>query len=171
MLQLRREARLTIRPVGPFDLGRLSKLHKACFDEGWSRADLAHLLSLPGSFGLVVRLQEAGFAGIEQARGEGFALCRVVRDESELLSLGVVPEQRRRRIAVQLLEAGMARCFAGGARVMFLEVAVDNAGARALYEAHGFERVGVRADYYLRADGNRVDAYTMRCDLDRFVRG
>jgi ribosomal protein S18 acetylase RimI-like enzyme len=50
---------------------------------------------------------------------------------------------------------------------MFLEVAVDNPGAQQLYEEHGFERVGLRPDYYQRANGKRANAYTMRCDLAR----
>ena len=105
---------LTIRPVGPFDLGRISRLHKACFEDGWSRSDIAHLLSLPGSFGLICRSQDVAFPGIETTRGVGFALCRVAKDESELLSIGVLPEHRRRNVAGKLLEAGMARCRAAG---------------------------------------------------------
>ncbi len=156
---------LTIRPVGPFDLGRISRLHKACFEDGWSRSDIAHLLSLPGSFGLICRSQDAAFPGIETMRGVGFALCRVARDESELLSIGVLPEHRRRNVAGKLLEAGMARCRAAGADVMFLEVALDNHPAQAVYARFGFERVGVRPDYYTRSDGTRMNAYTMRANL------
>ncbi|MFN7144358.1 MAG: CHASE domain-containing protein [Myxococcota bacterium] len=62
--------------------------------------------------------------------------------------------------------AAMERAHAAGARVMYLEVAVDNLSAQELYRAHGFERVGLRPDYYERADGSRVSAHTMRCDLD-----
>lgn len=157
---------LFIRPVGPFDLGRLARLHRRCFSEPWSRADLAHLLAMPGAFGLIARLFEGGLAGLDAMRGVGFAIARVVRDESELLSLGVAPPWRRRRIGSALLRAAMERAHAAGARVMYLEVAVDNLSAQELYRAHGFERVGLRPDYYERADGSRVSAHTMRCDLD-----
>ena len=60
-----------------------------------------------------------------------------------------------------------ARCRAIGARQMFLEVAVDNLDAQNLYAKHGFERVGLRPDYYQRTNGMRMAAYTMRCELDR----
>ncbi|SNB52044.1 ribosomal-protein-alanine N-acetyltransferase [Arboricoccus pini] len=163
MLSLRLSSALTIKPVGPFDLGRLAKLHRACFDDPWSRADLAHLLALPGGFGLVARFYDQGLDGL---RGVGFAICRVVHDESELLSLGVIESFRRRRIASQLLQASMSRCLRDGARLMFLEVAVDNQSGQRLYEGHGFECVGTRTDYYLRPDGTRADAYTMRCELE-----
>ena len=73
---------ITVRAVGPFDLGRLARLHRGCFEEAWSRSDLAHLLAMPGGFGLIARLAETGFARFDAMRGVGFALCRVVRDES-----------------------------------------------------------------------------------------
>lgn len=158
---------ISVKLVGPFDLGRLARLHRACFDESWSRADLAHLLALPGGFGLVARLFDGGLTGLDGMRGVGFSLCRVVRDECELLSIGVAPAYRRRRVAAALMRSSMERCYEWGARTMFLEVAIDNASAQRLYEDHGFERVGTRPDYYQRANGSRVSAYTMRCDLAR----
>lgn len=157
---------VSIRTVGPFDLGRLSRLHRHCFEESWSRSDLAHLLAMPGGFGLIARLYEGGLARFDGLRGVGFSLCRVVRDESELLSIGVAPGYRRRGVAGSLLRASMIRCRTLGARQMFLEVAVDNAEAQSLYAAHDFERVGVRPDYYHRGNGARMAAYTMRCPLE-----
>lgn len=156
---------VSIRTVGPFDLGRLARLHRTCFEEAWSRSDLAHLLAMPGGFGLVARLFEGGLAGFDAMRGVGFSLCRVVRDEGELLSIGVTPHHRRRGVAGNLLRASMERCQVIGARHMFLEVAVDNPEAQRLYLSHGFERVGVRPDYYQRAGGLKVAAYTMRSPL------
>lgn len=162
-----RSSALTVRNVGPFDLGRLARLHRSCFEEAWSRSDLAHLLAMPGSFGLIARIYEGGIAGLDGLRGVGFAICRVTLDESELLTIGVGPQYRRRGAASALLRASLERCQRLGARSMFLEVAVDNQGAQQLYDEHGFERVGLRPDYYQRANGARASAYTMRCDLDR----
>jgi len=165
MLALKRDSTLKIKPVGPFDLGRLARLHQACFEDPWSRADLAHLLALPGGFGLLARLFEPNLAGLDGMRGVGFALCRVVRDEGELLSIGVGPAYRRRAIGTALLRESMDRCRRVGAVAMFLEVATDNVTAQMLYQAFGFDEVGKRDGYYQRANGTRVSAYTMRCDL------
>lgn len=156
---------ISIKPVGPFDLGRLARLHRHCFDDPWSRADLAHLLALPGGFGLIARIYDRNFAGFDGIRGAGFALCRVVRDECELLSIGVGPGYRRRGVGTALLRASMDRCRQSAARTMFLEVAVDNHEAQALYRRYGFREVGRREGYYLRRDGSRISAYTMRRDL------
>jgi ribosomal-protein-alanine N-acetyltransferase len=49
---------------------------------------------------------------------------------------------------------------------MFLEVAVDNVAALALYRSRGFEAVGRRPGYYSRPDGP-IDAMIMRVDLNR----
>lgn len=166
MAALAKPGATSIRTVGPFDLGRLSRLHRGCFEEAWSRSDLAHLLAMPGGFGLIARPYEGGFARFDAMRGVGFSLCRVVRDESELLSIGVMPAYRRRGVAGSLLRASMMRCRTLGAGRMFLEVAVDNDDAQRLYAAHGFERVGLRPDYYHRGEAARMAAYTMRCELE-----
>ena len=89
----------------------------------------------------------------------------MVRDESELLSIGVAAAYRQRGVARALLRASMERCQRTGARTMFLEVAVDNTAAQQLYLACGFEQVGSRPDYYQRTDGTRAAALTLRCDL------
>ena len=115
MLALKRSNSLSIKTVGPFDLGRLARLHQSCFDDPWSRADLAHLLALPGGFGLLARLFERNLAGLDGMRGVGFALCRVMRDEGELLSIGVGPVYRRRAIGSALLRESMERCRRAGA--------------------------------------------------------
>jgi [ribosomal protein S18]-alanine N-acetyltransferase len=160
---------IAIRNVGPFDLGRLARLHRGCFEEAWSRSDLAHLLAMAGAFGIIARIYDGGLAGLDGLRGVGFAIYRVTHDESELLTIGVAPNYRRRGVASALVRAGIERCQRIGATSMFLEVAVDNQGAQQLYEEHGFARVGLRPDYYQRANGGRASAYTMRCDLVRYL--
>jgi [ribosomal protein S18]-alanine N-acetyltransferase len=149
-----------IHPLGTPDLAWLEVAHAACFDEAWSRRELAHILALPGAFGLLARLPN----GADEDR-IGFALCHVAPGECELLSLGVLPAFRRRGAAARLLEAATERAAPAGARAMFLEVAVDNSVAQSLYRRHGFRTVGRREGYYARPDGNRVAAFTMRREL------
>ncbi len=165
MIRLNRPTSISVKTIGPFDLGRLARMHKICFEDPWSRSDLAHLLALPGGFGLIARVFDGGLARLDGMRGVGFSLCRTVRDECELLSIGVTPNYRRRRVATALIRASMERSWQAGARLMFLEVAVDNNSAMRLYQDLGFERVGTRPDYYQRSNGTRANAYTMRCDL------
>ena len=85
-------------------------------------------------------------------------LARVAADEAEILTLAVHPERRRHGLGSALLGAAVDRAIASGARSMFLEVAVTNKAARALYAAHGFVEAGLRRRYY--SDG--TDALILR---------
>jgi ribosomal-protein-alanine N-acetyltransferase len=154
-----------VQAVGAFDLGRLARLHRACFDEPWSKSDLAHLLALPGGVGLLARTTPYRRFGFETRRPVGFSLCRVTRDESELLSIGVVPDARRAGLGTDLVHQSMRQCRAAGANCMFLEVAVDNPAAQALYTREGFAEIGRREGYYRRPGNVRIAALTMRAQL------
>ncbi|MEP6598778.1 MAG: ribosomal protein S18-alanine N-acetyltransferase [Actinomycetota bacterium] len=92
----------------------------------------------------------------------GWAGVRVVAGEAEILTVGVIPAARRQGIAVRLLSALLHEARQRGATQAFLEVRVDNIGARRMYERAGFVRVGIRRGYY---DAGRVDAVVMRLDL------
>ena len=73
------------------DLDRASHLHREAFEpmgeRGWTRQDVAGLLASPGV---------AGFLLTEGASDIGMAICRVVADEAELLTVAVDPAHRRR---------------------------------------------------------------------------
>lgn len=89
---------------------------------------------------------------------EGFAIARVVAGEAELLTIAVAPEARRKGVGRTLLDRIEATARTRHASRLFLEVASDNAPARALYAAAGLEQVGRRPRYYHLPDGSRQDA-------------
>ena len=89
----------------------------------------------------------------------GFILLQSVAEEAEILTLAVHPKARRSGLARALIE--QAQDTLSVARV-FLEVAEDNAPARALYAASGFTETGRRSAYYKRPDGSRVDALLLQ---------
>ncbi|MDE2219484.1 MAG: GNAT family N-acetyltransferase, partial [Gammaproteobacteria bacterium] len=60
-----------------------------------------------------------------------------------------------------LLTHLLALATAAGAAVVFLEVRPANTGAIRLYEALGFQQIGVRRGYY-QAVAGREDALVMR---------
>lgn len=136
----------------------LADLHRRCMDDPWSEAFIDRLLGQDGSVAVLARLRENEVA-------VGFALLRCVADEAELLSLGVVPEQRRAGIAGRLIAACYDRCRTLGLTRIHLEVAEDNLAARQLYARAGYRPVGRRKAYYERECAAPVDALTLARDV------
>jgi ribosomal-protein-alanine N-acetyltransferase len=89
----------------------------------------------------------------------GFARWRVVPqlEEAELLRLAVAAPLRRRGVGVALLRHCQSELARMGVPVLFLEVRVTNAGARALYEREGWRYQGLREAYY--RDGEDAAIY------------
>jgi ribosomal-protein-alanine N-acetyltransferase len=92
-------------------------------------------------------------------------LGRTVLDEAELLTVAVHPAEQGRGLGGALLARFLEQAAARGARRAFLEVAEDNAAARALYGRAGFTPVGRRRSYFLAPGGRRIDAVVMARDL------
>lgn len=128
----------------------LAALHAGAFDTPWSEAEFAALLGQAGVFAA----SEPG----------GIILIRQVADEAEILTLAVEPASRRRGVGRRLISAAAQAAAQRGAVRLFLEVAVDNMAAIALYEGCGFGRLGVRRGYYARR-GGAVDALVLGLDL------
>lgn len=139
--------------MSPDDLARL---HAAAFADGgrpWTAAEFASLLIIPGTFLL----------------GDACAavLGRVAADEAEVLTIATDPAHRRQGLATVLLARFHEEAAARGAERAFLEVAEDNAPARALYAAQGYAEVGRRPRYYVRAGKPAVAALILARPLRR----
>lgn len=151
---------LSVRPVGAEAFKVIATLYRSAFDDPWPEPSLRELLSAFGTWGFVA-VQGQG-PGEDNPMPVGFLLARVVADEAEILSIGVSPECRRAGVAQALLGVGMQKMASDGARKVFLEVGTDNAAAMALYLKLGFSQVGLRKNYYHRADGSHADALVLQ---------
>lgn len=127
------------------------------FGEAWTRSQLSGILPMAG-VSLVL--------AVDRARGSvvGFALFRTVADESELLLIGVAPDEQRRGIGTLLLDDFVERARHARLRRVHLEVR-DGNPAIGMYRAAGFAPVGRRRNYYHGLTGNRYDAITLACEL------
>lgn len=130
---------------------RLAGLHAAAFPTPWSAGAFQSLLDQPGVFAV--------------ERRDGFILIRAVAGEAEILTLAVRPAARRRGLGGRLVGEGAVEAAARGATRLFLEVAADNAAARALYAQAGFAEAGRRPGYYAGPDGARRDALLLALNL------
>ncbi|TNJ47695.1 GNAT family N-acetyltransferase [Phaeobacter sp. B1627] len=93
---------------------------------------------------------------------EAFALVREVAGEAELLTIATHPDHQRQGHARRLMQEWMTKATNNGATEAFLEVAEDNAAARALYSDCGFGLVGIRKAYYPRSKAAAADALLMK---------
>jgi ribosomal-protein-alanine N-acetyltransferase len=131
-------------------------LHSACFSEDpWNPSAIAEILGMPGFFGRIAS---------EHETPSGFALALDLREECEILSIGVLPKWRRRGVGTALLDAVGVEAGLRGAESIVLEVAVDNVAALAFYSGQGFIPVGRRRDYY-RQSRYSLDALVLRLTL------
>jgi ribosomal-protein-alanine N-acetyltransferase len=97
---------------------------------------------------------------------DGFALLQILPPEAEILTLAVDPAVQGQGLGAVLVELAAAHVAGKGAETIFLEVAEDNAAARALYARTGFTEIGRRRGYYARADGPAADALILSRGLD-----
>lgn len=152
-----------LRPVQPAEVTLLAALQAACFaveadpegadapyvGEAWSARSWAEILAMPGSFALFAVAAEAPL---------GFVAAQVLFEDGELLSLGVLPSQRRRGYGRQLLDGAIAEAGRRGASKIQLEVAENNLDGQHFYRRQGFTARGRRPKYYHNAKGVAIDA-------------
>ncbi|GLZ42080.1 ribosomal protein S18-alanine N-acetyltransferase [Actinokineospora sp. NBRC 105648] len=142
-----------IAPLQRADLRRCAELERILFagEDPWSESAFASELDW-GHYYLGAYADEllVGYAGLSVAGPPGDT-------EASVHTIGVDPVWHRKGIGRELLRALLARADEVAAQV-FLEVRTDNAGAIALYQAHGFTTVGLRRRYY---QPSGADAYTM----------
>lgn len=144
-----------IGPLHTDDADRCAELETLLFpgDGPWSADSFRSELASPHNRYFAAKTDGTlvGYAGLAR-------LGTAVHPESEVHTIGVDPDARRRGIGRALLSEllGVADRWGGP---VFLEVRTDNDAAIALYRGEGFEIVGTRKRYY---QPSGADAYTMR---------
>ncbi len=146
-----------IHPVTRGHAKALAELHKGCFAKGWSHLEFESFFERAGVF--------AAIAYHKNHTPVGFVLCWLIEDQCDLLSMGVLPDNRRDGVGLMLLDYAIANAASLGAKYMVLEVNANNTAGQTLYEGQGFEKFSIRKDYYSNADGTRADAICMRKPL------
>jgi ribosomal-protein-alanine N-acetyltransferase len=128
---------------------------QAFAEKAWRADEFEDLLDGEGIYGFLA----------EDEGPLGLILCRIAADEVEILTVGVMRATRRRGVALALMIAALDVAREAGVAEAFLEVAVDNDAAIALYEQLGFRATGLRKAYYDLGPAGFADALVMRLDL------
>jgi ribosomal-protein-alanine N-acetyltransferase len=142
----------------PEHAAELAALHARLFDVPWDVAAFGRLLSHPGSTAFIARLGTP-------PQIAGFVLGQLAADEAEILTLGVSRDHQRHGIGRRLVGALTRAAKKAEAQRLSLEVAEGNRTAEAHYKGLGFEEVGRRKGYYVRAGIPPEDALTLALSL------
>ncbi len=86
----------------------------------------------------------------------GFGCMYTVLDEAQIMNIAVAPDVRRMGVASKLMDVIISEAKARCASVIMLEVRESNQGAIGLYSKFGFEKVGVRKNYYRNPTENAI---------------
>lgn len=95
----------------------------------------------------------------------GYGIMSTGAGEAHILNLCVRTDLRNRGIGRRVLDYMLERARAAGMLEAYLEVRPSNLAAIRLYQAAGFEQVGVRRGYY-QAAGGREDAAVLKLELN-----
>lgn len=137
---------MRIERARPEDTDAIAALERRCFSDPWPAAVIGRRI---GRF-LAARSSDGALTG--------YLCLSHVLDEGSIDNVAVAPECRRQGTADALLDAALAEAGTLGLSFITLEVRASNAPAIALYEKHGYARVGVRPGYY---EAPREDAILM----------
>ena len=149
-------AKISFSTVGPAAAKLLAEIHGESFETWWSETAFSEMLAVPGTSAILVSNQNNPL---------GFVLFRKAADEAEILTICTRPAFRQKghgKLLMQHLESVLKQ---DDVKSLFIEVAVSNYAALALYASNGFEKAGTRKNYYERGDGSHEDALIMRKGL------
>ncbi|MDQ7824469.1 MAG: ribosomal protein S18-alanine N-acetyltransferase [Candidatus Eremiobacteraeota bacterium] len=140
------EAPVSIGFMRAEDIPRIREIEKQCFTDLWPEDGFEReLQNTKVGLYLVAHTGEmvVGYMG-----------AWIIMDESHITTLAVDPSCQHRKIGLRLVLRLMREAITRGARWSTLEVAEKNTAALRLYDKFGFNRVGIRRDYY--GEGNNA---------------
>ncbi|MEG1140767.1 MAG: ribosomal protein S18-alanine N-acetyltransferase [Lachnospiraceae bacterium] len=130
---------IKIRPMEERDIKGVVEIETASFSQPWSAKGFSDSLSCKETIYVVAEEGDRimGYCGIYTGSDQGEIPNVAVRKECRNGGIG-------RQMLVELLHLAKRR----GIRSICLEVRISNQSAIHLYESLGFERVGIRKDFY-----------------------
>ncbi len=146
----------TLRQMTEADLPDVLIIERSTFPiDAWSEGMLrGELADQPRTRHYIV--------AVSAGRIVGYAGLAAAGDQADVQTIAVSGAMQRAGIGSAMLTELLGEAARRGVTAVFLEVRADNPPAQAMYERFGFERIGLRRDYY--DDG--TDAIMMMRKLD-----
>ncbi len=142
--------RFQLLPMNEEHVEGVHAVFEECFSaEKWSVRSIREELSnkLARTFVMWDALEEkvVGFINVHHVLGEG-----------DLNDIAVTQSCRRKGLAAQLMKAALKLAQEEGISRYTLEVRESNQGAIRFYESFGFQKVGMRKNYYTKPTENAL---------------
>jgi ribosomal-protein-alanine N-acetyltransferase len=147
---------IELRPMVEADLPAVMAIETEIYAFPWTQGNFRD--SLAAGYGC--------WNYVCDGRLTGYGVVMLAADEAHLLNLSIAAAVQSQGHGSALLQGLCAFSREHGARLFYLEVRPSNLVALRLYKRHGFERVGVRRDYYPAPHG-REDALMLTLPLPR----
>lgn len=138
---------MTIREMTLDDLDQVMAIERENFSVPWTET---------GFFSFLIRQDTLFLVAEEAGEIEGYCGAVMVPDEGDITNVSVSGRRRRRGTGTALVRELIRRAEASGVTKLYLEVRESNLAAIGLYESLGFQKEGVRRDYYEEPRENAV---------------
>lgn len=137
---------IIIRKAATEDVHAIAEIEKASIHQPWSEAAFADALA-----------QENAVTLVAEANGEtaGFITGVFLFDNADIYSVATAEQHRKKGIGGKLLQV-FFDTLPSEVETVGLEVRESNSAAISLYEKSGFERVGLRKNFYEQPRENAV---------------
>ena len=139
--------RVDISKCGISDISEIAELEEKYIPGGWSEKAFSDWLKNDNT---VI------FKAMLEGKIIGFINGSWVLDEGELLNIAVDENFRNHGIAAMLLEALEKFLGENNVKKLFLEVRERNIPAISFYTKHGFNKNGLRKNYYKNPEDNGI---------------
>lgn len=130
---------MILREMMVDDLDAVMEIENELFHMPWTKEGYFTFLTRPDAMFLVVE---------EKGRLLGYCGLLMVLDEADVTNVAVRKDRQREGIGHFLVESMMRLAADQGIEIIHLEVRAGNKTAIRLYERLGFERDGLRKNYY-----------------------
>ena len=130
---------MTITNMTNAHVTQIAELEKCCFNDPWSEMSIASELNNRLSCWLVA---------LDGDVVVGYVGSQTVLGETDMMNIAVHPGYRKQGIATDLIQTLIDTLSKQGSHSLMLEVRQTNEPAKNLYQALGFETVGIRKNYY-----------------------
>lgn len=129
-----------IRRMTLNDLDQVLRIEETSFSSPWTYENFRY------------ELEENEFSHCyvyeEEGRILGYSMMWILFENADINNIAVLPEERRKGIALKLMEHMEEEAVKEGAEFLHLEVRVSNEAAISLYKKLGFEFLRLRKGYY-----------------------